>query len=97
MKIKTRPPCFIAFINKISLFFKSHELFIKKMIVKEFNLYNSPIRLYLREKKGMFNENKFKKISVATAKIINKVQMKNEKLKRPTYRRKLKGYNNLNK
>jgi len=62
------------------------------MIAKEFNLFNAPIRLLLREKKGMFKMNKFKKISVATAKIINKVDLKNEKLKSPTYRRKNKGY-----
>jgi GTPase len=94
-QIKTRPPAFTVFVNNIDIFFKSHESFIKKMMVKEFNLKGSPIRLLLRDHKKISQRNPFKKVSVATAKIQKKVDLIKRKMTNPTYRRKSKGYDQL--
>lgn len=94
-QIKTRPPAFTVFVNNIDIFFKSHETFIKRMMVKEFNLRGSPIRLLLRDHKKIHQRNPFKKVSVATAKIQKKLNLVKTKMARPTYRRKSKGYHEL--
>jgi GTP-binding protein len=94
-QIKTRPPAFTVFVNNIDIFFKSHETFIKRMMVKEFNLRGSPIRLLLRDHKKIHQKNPFKKVSIATAKIEKKLNLMKKKMANPTYRRKAKGYDEL--
>jgi len=90
-QLKSRPPCFSIFVNNIDLFFKSHETFIKKMLIKEFKLRNSAIRFVLRDHEKIKELNKFKKVSEGTAKIQKKVELFKEKLSNPTYRRRAKG------
>lgn len=90
-QLKIRPPCFSVFVNDIELFFKSHETFIKKMLIKEFRLRNTAIRFILRDHEKIIEVNKFKKVSEGTAKIQKKVELLKEKLSNPTYRRRAKG------
>lgn len=90
-QLKIRPPCFSVFVNDIGLFFKSHETFIKKMLIKEFRLRNTAIRFILRDHEKISEINKFKKVSEGTAKIQKKVELLKEKLNNPTYRRRAKG------
>lgn len=94
-QIKTRPPAFTVFVNNINIFFKFHEIFIKKMMVKEFKLQHSPIRLLLRDHKKIGSSNEFRKVSVATAKIQKKLDLMKRKMANPTYRRKAAGYDKL--
>lgn len=90
-QLKIRPPCFSIFVNDVDLFFKSHETFLKKMLVKEFRLKNTAIRFILRDHKKIMEINKYKKVSEGTAKIQKKVELLKEKLNNPTYRRRAKG------
>jgi GTP-binding protein len=94
-QIKTRPPAFTVFVNNIHLFFKTHELFLKKMLAKEFGFNSVPLRFLLRDHKKIFQKNKYKKLSVAGAKIKKKIELLKDKLQKPTYRRKVKGYETL--
>lgn len=94
-QLKTRPPCFSLYVNNINLFFKSHEMFLKKMLVKEFKLKNTSIRFILRDHEKIQEINKFKKVSEATAKIVKKVETLKEKMNNPTYRRRAKGADHL--
>jgi GTP-binding protein len=94
-QIRTRPPAFTMFVNNINIFFKSHETFIKKMMIKEFNLKSSPIRFLLRDHKFVSKNTPFKKVSVATAKIQKKIDLMKKKMANPTYRRKSVGYDKL--
>jgi hypothetical protein len=65
------------------------------MIGQEFGLTNVPVRFLLRDPNSSFLANKFKKVSISTAKIMKKVSMKNSKLSNPTYRRRLVGARKL--
>jgi GTP-binding protein len=94
-QIKTRPPAFTVFVNNIDIFFKSHESFLKKMMIKEFNLKFSPIRFLLRDHKKISQKDEFKKVSISTAKIQKKLDLFKKKMSNPTYRRKATGYDNL--
>jgi GTP-binding protein len=94
-QIKTRPPAFTVFVNNIALFFKTHELFLKKMLAKEFGLKSVPVRFLVRDHKKIFQKNKYKKLTVAGAKIQQKIHLLKSKLSKPTYRRKVKGYEAL--
>ena len=89
-QLKIRQPCFSMFVNDIGLFFKTHETFIKKMLIKEFKLKNTAIRFILRDHEKISEINKFKKVSEGTAKIQKKVSLFKEKLNNPTYRRRAK-------
>ena len=97
-QLKVRPPCFVLFVNNMDLFFKAHEEFIKKMISKEFNLFNVPLRFIVRDREvkayrdGDLNYETFKKKSVAGTIIEKKVKIQKEKLRNITYLRKSKGY-----
>lgn len=90
-QVKTRPPCFTVFVNDIKLFFKSHENFIKKLMVKEFGLKFAPLRFLVRDHVKIFKMNEFKKVTTATAKIQKKIDLMKKKMANPTYRRKMKG------
>jgi len=70
-------------------------LFLKKMILQEFNLRNIPVRFLLRDKNSALESNPFKKVSISTARITKKVELKNTKLSNPTYRRRLVGARKL--
>jgi len=90
-QLKIRPPCFSVFVNDISLFFKTHETFIKKMLIKEFKMRNTAIRFIVRDHEKINELNKFKKVSEGTAKIQKKVELHKVKMNSPTYRRRAKG------
>lgn len=90
-QLKIRPPCFSIFVNDIDLFFKSHEAFLKKMLIKEFRLRNVAIRFIVRDHEKINERNKFKKVSIGTAKITKKIDMLKEKMKTPTYRKRMQG------
>ncbi len=94
-QIKTRPPCFSLFVNNIHVFLNSHDKFLKKMMVKEFDLIHAPIRFLLRDHKVVNESDEFKKMSVSTAKIKKKVDLFKKKMANPTYRRKSAGYDRL--
>ena len=47
----------------VDLFFKSHETFLKKMLIREFRLRNVAIRFVVRDHENINERNKFKKVS----------------------------------
>jgi len=94
-QLKIRPPCFSLFVNDITLFFKSHETYIKKMLSTEFKLKSTPIRFILRDHEKINELNKFKKMSENTAKIHKKIDLLKKKMNNPTYKKRSKGANFL--
>jgi GTP-binding protein len=90
-QLKIRPPCFSVFVNNIDLFFKSHEAFLKKMLIREFRLRNVAIRFVVRDPENINERNKFKKVSVGTAKITKKINILKEKMQSPTYKKRMQG------
>ena len=48
----TRPPTFVAFVNKASLFHFSYQRYIINNIRESFGLDHTPIRLVVRERGG---------------------------------------------
>lgn len=100
-QVKVRPPCFVLFLNDIDLFFNAHEMYVKKMISKEFGLTNIPMRFILRDREvqsstiNFKNKNNvgrsFKAKSATEATIEKKISIQKEKMGNVTKVRRSKG------
>lgn len=100
-QVKVRPPSFVLFLNDIDLFFKTHEVYMKKLIVKEFGLANTPLRFIVRDRNIKSSsellsdmkegKNVFKKVSPSTAKIERKISLQKERMNNIAYMRRSKG------
>jgi len=104
-QLKVRPPSFVLFLNDIDLFFKNHEMFVKRMIAKEFGLVNVPMRFVIRDREvrdysteslSDLKTEDFKLKNTTTAVLERKIKNQKRKIRDITYLRRSKGAELLN-